>query len=125
MAWTKEKQLAATRQWRLRNPEKARLDSWRHNRAMRHKKYGLTRQEYLGLYEASDGLCALCYERPAVAIDHDHGCCPGKGSCGQCVRGALCRQCNLGLGYFGDSIEALERAIEYLALVNITERTKK
>jgi len=31
----------------------------------------------------------------------------------------------LGLGYFGDSIEALERAIEYLALVNITERTKK
>lgn len=28
------------------------------------------------------------------AIDHDHRCCPGERSCGQCVRGIVCRACN-------------------------------
>ena len=32
-------------------------------------------------------------------IDHDHGCCPGKKSCGRCVRGALCGFHNKCLGF--------------------------
>lgn len=48
-------------------------------------------------------------------IDHDHSCCPGKGSCGKCVRGILCRNCNVGLGFLKDSIPRLEDAISYLS----------
>jgi hypothetical protein len=30
------------------------------------------------------------------------------------VRGLLCNNCNLGLGYFKDNIKSLETAIQYL-----------
>jgi hypothetical protein len=55
------------------------------------RQYGLTPEDRLELFESSDGLCALCYERPAIHIDHDHK--TGR------VRGALCGSCNTGLGY--------------------------
>lgn len=48
-------------------------------------------------------------------VDHDHTCCPGKRSCGRCVRGLLCNRCNRALGQFGDDIETLRRAVAYLA----------
>jgi hypothetical protein len=48
------------------------------------------------------------------AVDHDHACCAGKGSCGDCVRGILCGHCNKGLGHFKDNLEFLEQAQHYL-----------
>lgn len=52
-------------------------------------------------------VCAICNERTSVMeIDHDHK--TGK------VRGILCRQHNIGLGFFTDSKELLESAIQYL-----------
>jgi hypothetical protein len=33
-------------------------------------------------------------------IDHDHGCCNGRRSCGRCVRGALCHKHNVDLGRY-------------------------
>lgn len=63
------------------------------------------------------GACAICgasltYE--TLHIDHNKTCCSGKRSCGKCVRGPLCRGCNLGLGNFQDSPERLRNAAIYL-----------
>jgi hypothetical protein len=33
--------------------------------------------------------------RTNYTIDHDHRCCPnGQPSCGNCIRGVVCRACN-------------------------------
>lgn len=39
-------------------------------------------------------------------VDHDHN--TNK------IRGLLCSRCNMGLGFFDDSIEGLTKAINYL-----------
>lgn len=63
----------------------------------------------------SKGICELCgKDSQKISIDHDHACCPGERSCGNCVRGGICAPCNLGLGAFRDSQESLTLAIEYL-----------
>ena len=61
-----------------------------------------------------NGMCWSCKENQATVVDHDHKCCPGKGSCGKCIRGMLCQDCNVGLGYFRDSVSRFTSAIEYL-----------
>lgn len=43
--------------------------------------------------------------RSLLAVDHDHDCCPGVRSCGLCVRGLLCMQCNAAAGLLGDEPE--------------------
>lgn len=58
--------------------------------------------------------CWLCGSRERLAVDHDHSCCPGQRTCGQCTRGVLCFICNAGLGRLGDSEAGLLRALEYL-----------
>ena len=70
------------------------------------RTYGLTRQEVDDLIESQNGLCAICVERPAVHVDHDH--VTGV------VRGVLCFQCNAALGQFRDRIDILARAAKYL-----------
>lgn len=79
------------------------------------------REDLLAL---QDGLCAICDAnitgnsggRSVAHLDHDHDCCPIKGArcCGQCIRGALCPDCNKGLGNFGDSVDKLLWAAMYL-----------
>ena len=49
-----------------------------------------------------------------LAVDHDHGCCPGERSCGKCVRGLVCRDCNAMLGLARDNADSLRRAASYL-----------
>ena len=80
--------------------------------------YGLTPGLYRVLYEAQNGLCAICHRASGkskrLAVDHDHACCPGPNSCGKCVRGLLCGVCNrVILGWY--TPEMLERALRYLS----------
>jgi hypothetical protein len=83
------------------------------------KRYGLTAAEYAARLYAQNNCCALCDKevseqiRP-LAVDHDHDCCPGRETCGKCVRDLLCDSCNLMLGGARDSIELLQKAITYL-----------
>ncbi len=66
-------------------------------------------------------LCEIC-ESPfdgqdsSRHIDHDHSCCPRatRKCCGVCIRGVLCRNCNLGIGALGDDMVTMLKAIEYL-----------
>lgn len=88
------------------------------------RRYGLTRERYDAMLAAQDGLCALCGQAErtlnksgevrALGVDHDHACCSGKKSCGDCIRGLLCAHCNVALGSFEDSVERLLLAIAYL-----------
>lgn len=52
-------------------------------------------------------------------IDHDHTCCPGSRSCGNCVRGILCEGCNLQIG----QVEALTQKVPLNALFSYLSRT--
>lgn len=82
-------------------------------------RYGLTVEQVADLLAAQDGLCAIC-KAPAAeddytfAVDHDHQCCASQKTCGECLRGILCRRCNLALGGFRDDPKLLQAAITYL-----------
>lgn len=58
-------------------------------------KVGLTEVEYKMLFQAQNGVCAICKSKPdtrwkMLAVDHNHD--TGK------VRGLLCMVCNTMLG---------------------------
>jgi hypothetical protein len=73
--------------------------------------YGISREEYDTLLESQGGCCAICGKEgnpdgQMMSVDHDHK--TGK------IRGILCRNCNLGIGYLEDNKETLLSAIGYL-----------
>jgi hypothetical protein len=70
-------------------------------------RYGVTKKQVLKALEKQNGKCGICgrVDR-GMHIDHDHATDE--------FRGLLCHHCNRGLGYLGDSIEGLERALTYL-----------
>jgi Recombination endonuclease VII len=70
------------------------------------RKYGLTEAQYDAMLEAQGGMCAICHDRPAAHVDHDHE--TGR------VRALLCFNCNGALGHMLDNPGWLLRAIEYL-----------
>lgn len=76
------------------------------------KKYGLSEDQYLAIWDEQLDRCAICQTeeldgiRGKLCVDHCHT--TGK------VRGLLCFSCNTMLGNARDRIETLQRAIEYL-----------
>lgn len=86
---------------------------------MREQRFNITRAEFDAMFDAQGKVCAICKtDNPGTSywsVDHDHACCPEGGrSCGECIRGILCRNCNHGLGNAKDSIETLNSMIAYL-----------
>ena len=72
----------------------------------RRHRYGMAVGEFDEMLREQGGLCALCGERPAEHVDHDH-------LFGH-VRGILCFNCNGGLGQFKDRVDIMAKAIDYL-----------
>lgn len=73
--------------------------------------YGVTQEDWDLMFEEQSGLCKICREELKIesgryAIDHCH-------STG-IVRGILCKECNLGIGYFKDRPDLLIEASKYL-----------
>jgi hypothetical protein len=69
------------------------------------KKYGTTVEWYRDLLIKQNGLCAICGHLShhhgtiqRLQVDHNHKCCDLKTrSCGKCLRGLLCADCNIRL----------------------------
>lgn len=84
--------------------------------------YKITLEEYNRKLSQQDGVCALCGKEEiaraadgrvrSLAVDHNHLCCPGKKSCGLCVRDLLCQRCNTALAIF-DRVPR-EKLIRYM-----------
>lgn len=72
--------------------------------------YGLSEE----MYRSMLGLCPICQIREVKYVDHDHRCCPGKRSCGECVRGMLCPPCNTAIAALGENEEVYRRAFEWM-----------
>ncbi len=74
-------------------------------------KYGVTEQQFDQASAAVGGVCEICGKPCSVhknlSVDHDHDT--------GFVRGLLCMKCNAGIGKFGDSIELLRAAVDYMA----------
>lgn len=84
------------------------------------RRYGLTVEQHRALLESQGGRCAICQEAEPVEatwhVDHDHSCCPGGDTCGNCIRGLLCPPCNRGIGSLSDDpVRLLQAAIYLLA----------
>lgn len=119
---TREKQLEYSRDWHQRNKEKKKK-YYQANKESRLSKaklyrdtvgkykqaaktYNITFEEAKELYSRTH--CEICKKehKETPSIDHNHK--TGK------IRGALCRKCNAALGTFNDSVDMLNKAIEYL-----------
>ncbi len=78
-------------------------------------QYGLTEDQAVEIRKIDK--CQSCGEPQVgrlLSIDHDHSCCPGKNSCGRCIRGVLCAGCNLALGLLKDDPKRVESLLIYL-----------
>ena len=82
--------------------------------ALRFKKYRVTPEQYADALKRGCDVCAQEFE--VLHVDHDHACCPPTKyrTCGSCVRGFLCGNCNRALGLFRDDVDSLARAVAYL-----------
>lgn len=73
--------------------------------------YGITLEQYNGMFAAQNGLCKGCYRhqstlKRALNVDHNH-------STGE-IRGLLCDGCNIALGAVRENKEVLTRLVSYL-----------
>lgn len=74
-------------------------------------KYGISIDIYDNILENQGNSCAICKIHKSLfnywlVVDHCHT--TGK------VRGILCRNCNLAIGYFKDNIESIKNSIIYI-----------
>lgn len=75
-------------------------------------KYSLTPEEYKQILISQNYCCAICdthQEKLKRRLSVDH--CHQTGN----IRGLLCTSCNTGIGKLSDSVEKLQRAINYLS----------
>ena len=77
------------------------------------KKYGTTVEWYRDKLIEQSGICALCKHLShhhgtiqRLQVDHNHDCCDlHTKSCGECLRGLLCADCNIRLAPVEDLLK--------------------
>jgi hypothetical protein len=91
------------------------------------RRFGVTETRLQEMLDEQGGKCAGCStditlhvsEKDSswvkkACIDHDHSCCPTQKTCGKCVRGLLCGNCNRALGLLKDDIKIFQALTAYL-----------
>lgn len=73
------------------------------------RKYGITYQKKIDMFNEQNGLCAIC----EVKMDLDNKCHVDHDHTTGAVRGLLCNKCNSGLHYV-ENKNYYEKAKEYL-----------
>lgn len=107
--------------WAKNNRDKIRAKNKRqregftpldHRRFWMKKKYGITLAQYDEMLEKQGGVCDICGSPPPegtyLHVDHRKGTKPAV------VRGLLCKQCNLAIGYLRDVPANAVSAAAYL-----------
>jgi hypothetical protein len=113
------------RRWKRENPDKVEARNYRsrdmaneyskkwvaNNREKRRNtylkgEYGISLNDYQEMLTSQNGLCAICGNNDRLNVDHDHAT--------KRIRGLLCNNCNLAIGYMRDSVASLRSAIKYL-----------
>ncbi len=106
-----DKSKAYNRKWYLksRSPEQLEKEKW----AQIKYRYDLEKEDYERILKGQDNKCKVCDKEfdsngrcTKLHIDHCHD--------SDEVRGFLCNNCNIGLGYFYDDPKILQSAVEYL-----------
>jgi len=117
-----QKQTLKEYYWRHREEKIAKAAAWNkahkdepsYRERMRwHQRkhvYGITKSEYMLLFEIQNGLCAICKlpetQTKDLLVDHNHFT--------KQLRGLLCNKCNKGVGLFQDNPLVLHNAATYL-----------
>lgn len=124
-----EKYLDYGKTWREKHPERAwgrtlRYYYWPHLTALE------AVIEYRRMETEQNNVCVYCgkpetcvtnqgkEEVRRLSVDHDHACCSGERSCGECVRWLLCQNCNK--GSFLDNTDVMKKAVEKIDLFRAT-----
>jgi hypothetical protein len=106
-ATQREKENQRNREWYRANRKRVAAISRKSNLKT---GYGMTLDQYESLLQRQGGKCEICKNAAStgkrLVVDHCH--VTGR------IRGLLCSRCNLAIGMFKDSIDALAAAIEYL-----------
>lgn len=97
---------------RERTPEER--EQW--NLTRRLKRFNLSAELLTELLETQgdECICGAPLSISTLYIDHNHSCCPHDGSCGRCVRGVLCVNCNTALGHIKDDPDRALALATYL-----------
>jgi Recombination endonuclease VII len=102
-----EERLEYRKKWAKDHRFKNYKDAREYEFAREMKKYGTTVDWYRDRLIEQNGLCAMCGHLShhhgtiqRLQVDHSHDCCDIKTkSCGKCLRGLLCADCNILLSY--------------------------
>jgi hypothetical protein len=80
------------------------------------RNYRISLEVWEDIFSKQGNVCLICSkDSRRFVVDHDHECCPGKKTCGRCIRGIICENCNKTLGLIKDSKETLINMIKYLS----------
>ena len=93
----RERKRKSNEDWKLRHPKRYKKFL---SDASRKCVYGVTKEQFETAVKKQNNSCSICkiafksLKRKGPNVDHDKKCCPGKKSCGKCVRGFICFNCN-------------------------------